>query len=77
MKKATTVIGISMANIASGLLVLVGLIAIDLMRVGIQRANRSTIERTKVTPLDREKFEGRIQELEFRVVNVGQTVIAR
>lgn len=77
MRKAATVIGISMANLAAGVIVLVGLIGLDLARLAAQRRARGPIARTKISPATREAFEGRIQELEFRVVNVGQTVIAK
>ena len=75
MKKIITVAGIAVASVPAALLILLGFIGIDLARVVRDRRNRGTFERVPVSRQAREDFNGRLSELEFRVVNRGQTVI--
>lgn len=75
MKKILTVLGIAVASVPAALLVVVGFISVDLARVVRDRRNRGTFERVPVSRQAREDFNGRLEELEFRVINRGQTVI--
>lgn len=75
MKKALTVAGMALASLPAGIIVFCGLVALDLARVARGYATRGTVARVPVTKADREAFEGRLQEHEFRVMTRGQTII--
>lgn len=74
MQKILVVGGISIANPLSGLLVFLGFLAIEIAGAAQRHRNRGALARTVVTPSQAEAFRLRMQEHEFRVVNVGQSL---
>jgi hypothetical protein len=75
MKKAATVIGIAFASVSAAVLVFTGLVVVELAGVAHRRANRSTLDRIKIQPAQREAFEAALSEAEFKVLNVGPTLV--
>jgi hypothetical protein len=48
---------------------------VELAGVAHRRANRSTLDRIKIQPAQREAFEAALSEAEFKVLNVGPTLV--
>lgn len=75
MMKVITIVGIGAANLAAGVVLFVGLVALDITRALAVRAARGPYARLEPTAEQRAKFYAQLEEDEFRVLNVGPTVI--
>lgn len=67
MKKVLTVFGIALASLPAGIIVMLGIIGIDLVRLAARRAARTPHERTRVTRADRREF---YRDLELHALDV-------
>lgn len=77
MSKAVTVVVMALASVPAAVLVFIGLLFIEAGAQARKRAQRGTLERIQPSPAQREAFLGALSEAEFRVVNVGPTILPK
>lgn len=74
MKKIATLVVMAIISLPAAAVTLAGLIAIEMFALARKRANRGTLERIKITPERRERFEADLSEAEYKVMAVGPTL---